>query len=153
MEVDSADKRSNGIKCRMFGGIRWTKERVRDVTRNENAFDAQINPGSREIGKIDPPFLFPLVGVRLENEMVNTIHLPEISLMILPVMLVRDFGIQTKEQREKRVLRVGRINVDWWLRYDGCHITKGDGGEGAIIKENSVRRGRCKRVVGGTAIR
>jgi hypothetical protein len=90
--------------------------------------------------------------VRLENETVNAIHLPEISLMILPVMLIRDFGIQTKERREKRVLRVGRSNVDRWLRYDGCHIAKGDGGGGAIIKENSVRRGRCKRVVRRTTI-
>ena len=47
MEVDSADKRSDGIECRLIGGICWTKERVRDVTRNKDAFDAQINPGSR----------------------------------------------------------------------------------------------------------
>jgi hypothetical protein len=65
-----------------------------------------------------------VVGMRLETETVNAICLVQIPLMILPVMLVRDFGIQTKKRREKRVLRVGRGNVNRWFRDDGCHIAK-----------------------------
>ncbi len=93
MEVDSTDERSDGVKSRLFRSIRRTEKRMRDVTRNENALDAEINPGSRQIEKVDPPFFFPLVGVRFENEMINPIHLSQISLMILTNMFVRDFGV------------------------------------------------------------
>ncbi len=72
---------------------------MRDVTRNENALDAEIDPGSRQIGKVDPPFFFPLVGVRFENETISPIRLSQISLMILSIMFVRDFGVQSKEWR------------------------------------------------------
>jgi hypothetical protein len=57
-------------------------------------------------------------------------------------MLVRDFGVQPKEGREKRVLRIGGTNVNRRFRNDGRHISKGDGGGGAIIKEYSVQRRR-----------
>ena len=138
MEVDSTDKRSNGVESRLFRRIRRMEKRMRDVTRNENALDAEINPGSRQIGKFDPPFFFPLVGVRFENETINPIRLSQISLMILSIMFVRDFGVQPKEWREKRVLRVGGINVNWRFRNNGCHITKRDGGGGTVIEEDSV---------------
>ena len=91
---------------------------MRDVTGDKNALDAKINPGSRQIWKIDPPFFFPLVGVRLENKMVNAIQLPQKPLMILSIMLVRDFGVQPKEGREKRILRIGGINVNRRFRND-----------------------------------
>jgi hypothetical protein len=55
---------------------------MRDVTRNKNSLDAKINPGSRQIWKIDPPFFFPLVGMRLEDKTVNAIQLPQKPLMI-----------------------------------------------------------------------
>ena len=122
---------------------------MRDVTGDKNALDAKINPSSRQIWKIDPPFFFPLVGVRLENKTVNAIRLPQKPLMILAIMLVRDFGVQPKEGREKRILRIGGINVNRRFRNDGRHITKRDGGGGAIIKEDDVRRRRIRRIVGG----
>jgi hypothetical protein len=115
---------------------------VRDVTGDKNTLDAKINPGSGQIWKIDPPIFFPLVGMRLENETGNAVGLPQKPLMILSIMFVRDFGVQPKEGREKRILRIGGINVNRRFRNDGRHIAKRDGGGGAIIKEVDVRRGR-----------
>ena len=66
----------------------------------------------REVRKIDPPFFFAFVGMRLEDKRVDAIHFSQKSLMILPIMLICDFGVQPKERREKRVLRVGGINVN-----------------------------------------
>ncbi len=122
---------------------------MRDVTGDKNALDAKINPGSRQIWKIDPPFFFSLVGVRLENKTENAIGLPQKPLKILSIMLVRDFGVQPKEGREKRILRIGGINVNRRFRDDGHHIAKRDGGGGAIIKEDGVQRRRIRRIVGG----
>ena len=93
MEVDRTDKRSDGIKSRLVSRISRTEKRMRDVTRNENALDTEIDPGSRQIWKVDPPFFFPLVGVRFENEAINPIQLSQITLMILTIMFVRDFGV------------------------------------------------------------
>ena len=75
MEVDGTDERSDGVKSRLFRRIRRTEKRMREVTRNKNALDAEIDPGSRQIGKVDPPFFFPFVGVRYENETINPIRL------------------------------------------------------------------------------
>jgi hypothetical protein len=136
MEVDSTDKRSNGVKSRLIWRMWRTKKGLRDVTGDKNVLGAKINPSSRQIWKIDPPFFFPLVGVRLENKMVNTIWLPQKPIMILAIMLVRDFGVQPKEGREKRILKIKGINVNRRFRNDGRHITKRDGGGGAIIKKD-----------------
>ncbi len=65
MEVDGADKRGNLIKCRLLRGKCWSKERVRDMTGNKNALNAQIDPVGGEVRKIDPSFFFALVGMRL----------------------------------------------------------------------------------------
>ena len=75
------------------------EKRMRDATRNENALNAEINPGSMQIGKVDPQFFFPLVGMRFENKTINPIRLSQISLMILSIMFVHDFGVQPKEWR------------------------------------------------------
>jgi len=45
--------------------------------------------------------------MRLEDIPVDAIPFSQKSLMILPIMLICDFGVQSKERREKRVLRVG----------------------------------------------
>ena len=93
MEVDSADKRGNWIKCRLLRGRCWSKERTRDMTRNKNALNAQMDPVGVEGRKIDPPFFFALVGMRLEDKWVDTIPFPEKSLMILAIMFVCDLGV------------------------------------------------------------
>ena len=152
MEVDSTDKRGNWIKCRLLRGRCGSKERTRDMTGNKNALNAQLNPVSGEVRRIDPLFFFALVGMRLEDKPVDAIPLPEKSLMILPIMLVCDLGVQPKERGEKRVLRVGGINVNWRFRYDGRHILKRDGSGGPVIKENSVRRRRSGGVGGGRSV-
>ena len=93
MEVDSTDKRGNWIKCRLLRGRYWLKERTRDMTENKNALNTQIDPVGGEVRKIDPPFFFALVGMRLEDKSVDTIPLLEKSLMILPIMFVCDLGV------------------------------------------------------------
>jgi hypothetical protein len=93
MKVDGADKRGNWIKCILLWGRWWSKERTRDITWNKNALNAEINPVGREVRKIDPPFFFALVGMRLEDKPVNAVPLSQKSLMILPIMLVCDFGV------------------------------------------------------------
>ena len=119
------------------------------MTCDKNALNAKINPGIRQIWKIDPPIFFPLIGMGLENETENAVGLPQKPFMILSIMFVRDFGVQPKEGREKRILRIGGINVNRRFRNDGRHITKRDGGGGAIIKEDGVRRRRIQRIVSG----
>ena len=47
MEVDSADKRGDGIKRGLVSGVQRSKERVRDVTRNKNALNTEIDPCGR----------------------------------------------------------------------------------------------------------
>ena len=99
MEVDGTDERSDGVQSRLFRRICWMEKKMRDVTKNENALDTEINLGSMQIGKVDPPFFFPLVGMRFENKTINPIRLSQISLMISSIMFVHDFGVQTKEWR------------------------------------------------------
>jgi len=73
--------------------------------------------------------------------------------MIYPIMLMCYFGVQPKERREKRVLRVGGINVNRRFRYNGRQISKRDRSGGPAIKEYSVRRRRSGGVGGGRSIR
>jgi hypothetical protein len=87
--------------------------------------------------------------MRLEDKPVDTIPFSQKSLTILLIMLICDFGVQPKERREKRVLRVGGINVNWRFRYDGCHILKRDGSGSTVIEEYSVRRRRSGGVGSG----
>ena len=93
VEVDSADKRDNWIKCRLLRGRCWFMERTRNMTGDKNALNAQIDPVGGEVRKIDPPFFFALVVMRLEDKPEDTIPLPEKSLMILPIMFVCDLGV------------------------------------------------------------
>ena len=47
MEVDGAEKRGDRIKRGVVRGSRRSKERVRDVTRNKNALNTEIDPSGR----------------------------------------------------------------------------------------------------------
>jgi len=71
--------------------------------------------------------------MRLEDKPVDTIPFTQKTLMIYPIMLICDFGVQPKERREKRVVR---------------HISKRDR-SGGVIKEYSVRRRRSGGVGSG----
>jgi hypothetical protein len=91
--------------------------------------------------------------MRLEDKPEDAISFSQKSLLILPIILVCDLGVQPKERGEKRVLRVGGINVNWRFRYDWHHISKRDGSGGTVIKEYSVRRRRSGGVGGGRSVR
>ncbi len=45
---------------------------VGNVTRNQNAFNTQIDPGKRQMGKVDAPIFFALVDVQLKHKAVDT---------------------------------------------------------------------------------
>jgi hypothetical protein len=99
MEVDGADKRGDRIKRGLLRGGRGSKERVRDMTRNKNALNTEIDPCGRYVRKINPPFFFAFVGMRFEDKPVNILPLAQKAFVILPVMLISDLGIQPKEWR------------------------------------------------------
>jgi len=90
--------------------------------------------------------------MRLEDIPVDAIPFTQETLMIYPIMLICDFGVQPKERREKRVLRVRGINVNRRFRYNGCHISKRDRSGGTVIKEYSVQRRRSGGVGSGRSV-
>lgn len=68
MEIDRANERSDGISSGRTGRGWGSKEGVGNVSRDENAFDAQINPCSGKIGKRHAPVFLAFVDVRLEQK-------------------------------------------------------------------------------------
>ncbi len=72
---------------------------MRDMTRDEDAFKAEIDPGRTKVGEGNPPVFLPFIDVRLETEPVNPIVLAQETFMILAVMLIGDPGVETEEGR------------------------------------------------------
>ncbi len=75
MEVDGADKRGHRIKRGLVRGGRRSKERMRDMTRNKNALNTEIDPCGGQVRKINTPFFFVFVGMRFEDKPVNALPL------------------------------------------------------------------------------
>ena len=73
MKIDSANKGGNWIERRLSRRGRGSKERVRNMARDQEAFDTQINPSGREIREVDPPFFLAFISVRLETKTINTV--------------------------------------------------------------------------------
>ena len=66
------------------------------MTRDKNTLDTHINPGDRQIGKIDPPVFFAFIDMRLENETENAIAFPKVAVMVfLTIMSVRNLGVES----------------------------------------------------------
>ena len=99
-----------------------------------------------------PPFFLVFIGMGFEDEMVNVVRLSQEPFLILPIMFIRDFGIQPPKRREKRVLRVIAIDVDGRFRNDRNHITEGDGSGSTVIERNCVRKVRCGEAAGGRIV-
>ncbi len=78
MEIDRTNERSDWISSGRTGRGWGSKEGVGNVSRDENAFDAQINPCSGKIGKRYAPVFLAFVDVRLERKTVDAIPLTEI---------------------------------------------------------------------------
>ena len=64
------------------------------MSRDKNTFDTYINPGDRQIRKIDPPVFVAFIDVRFENETENATAFPEVAFMVLIVMFVRNLGVE-----------------------------------------------------------
>ena len=101
VQVDRTDKRGNGIKCRLLRGCRRLEESVRDMPRDKNSLDTHINPCDRQIGKVNPPVFFSFIDMRFENKTENAIPLAEVSFVVLSLMFVRYFGVESQEGRKE----------------------------------------------------
>jgi hypothetical protein len=101
MQVDRTDKRGNGIKRRLLRRCRRAEESVRDMPRDKNSLDTHINPCDRQIGKVDPPVFFSFIDMRFENKTENAIPFAEVSFVVLSLMFVRYFGVESQEGRKE----------------------------------------------------
>ena len=101
MQIDCTDKRSNGIKCRLLRRCRRAEESVRDMPRDKNSLDTHINPCDRQIGKVNPPVFFSFIDMRFENKMENAIPFAEVSFVVLSLMFVHYFGVESQEGRKE----------------------------------------------------
>jgi len=73
--------------------------------------------------------------------------LTEIPFVILPVMLICNFGVELKERRQKSRNTVGRSGFERWGRDKIRHLGEGDSSHRAIIKQYRVWE--VQRVFGG----
>jgi hypothetical protein len=73
MQIDSTDERGHRIKCRLLRRCRRAEESVRDMPRDQNAFDTHINPFDWQIWKVNPPVFFAFIDMRFENKTENAI--------------------------------------------------------------------------------
>ncbi len=112
MEIDRTNKQSDWIKSGRTGRGWGTKEGVGNVSRDENAFDAQINPCSGKIGKRHAPVFLAFVDVRLVRKTVDAIPLTEIPFMVLTLVLVRDARVELEKWREEKVRRIAGRGSD-----------------------------------------
>ncbi len=101
MQVNCTDKRSDRIKGGWHRGINRAEESVRNMARNKGTLDAHIDPSNQQVGEVNPPVFFAFVDVGLKNKTVDPILLPEIPLVVLTIMFISDFGVETKEGRKE----------------------------------------------------
>jgi hypothetical protein len=73
--------------------------------------------------------------------------LTKIALVILPVMLICNFGVQLKERRQKSRNTGGRSGNERWGRDKIRHLGERDSSRHAIIEQYHVRE--VRQVVGG----
>ena len=90
MEINRTNERSNGVKGRRDWRGRRTKEGVSNMTGDENAFDAQIDPGRGQIRQRNAPVFLAFVDVRFERKTIDPIGQTEVTLVVLALMLVGD---------------------------------------------------------------
>ena len=75
-QVNHTDERSNGIKRRLLRRSRRTEESVWDMTRDKNTLDTHINPGDRQIGKVNPPVSLCLLMWDLRTKQKTPLPFP-----------------------------------------------------------------------------
>jgi hypothetical protein len=101
MQIDRTDERGNGIKCRLLRRCRRAEESVRDMPRDKNSLNTHINPCDWQIGKVNPPVFFAFIDMRFENKTENAILFAEVSFVVLFIMFVRYFGVESQEGRKE----------------------------------------------------
>ena len=75
------------------------------MTRLENALDAELKPRCREIVTREALFLTFAIGMMLENKPIDVIMFAEVTLVVLPLVLVGNLLVELKERWKKGVGR------------------------------------------------
>jgi hypothetical protein len=101
MQVDRTDKGGNGIKRRLLRRCRRAEESVRDMPWDKNSFNTHINPCDRQIRKVDSPVFVSFIDMRFENETENAISFAEVSFVVLTLMFICYFGVESQEGRKE----------------------------------------------------
>jgi hypothetical protein len=65
------------------------------MSREKNTLNTHINPSDRQVGKVNPPVFFVFINVRLQNEPESAIAFPKVAFMILTIMFVSYFGVES----------------------------------------------------------
>jgi hypothetical protein len=86
----------------------------------------QIHPSSWKVRRRDTPILLSVVDMRFGNKTIDSIALPQETLMILTFMFKGDPGIQPEKRRQERSSGVRVINIDRGRRNDTSHLLKRD---------------------------
>ncbi len=110
------------------------------MTRDENAFDAQINPYSGKIGKRHAPVFLAFVDVRLERKTVDAIPLTEIPFMVLTLVLVRDARVELEKWREEGVRGIAGRGSERRRRNQTGHLLQWNRCCRTVIEENGIRQ-------------
>ncbi len=69
------------------------------MPRDENSLYARVNPSCGEVGEGGTPNFFTFVDMGFENEPIDAILDAKVTFMILPIMLLGDLRVETKEWR------------------------------------------------------
>jgi hypothetical protein len=60
------------------------------MPRNQDTFNAEIDPLHDQIWLVNAPAFFLLVDVGFEQKSIITVALCEVAFVVLPVMLIHD---------------------------------------------------------------
>jgi hypothetical protein len=71
------------------------------VPRDKNTLDTHVNPGDGQIRKVNPPIFLAFIDMRFVNESENSIAFAKVTFMVLTVVFVCYFRVETQEGRKK----------------------------------------------------
>jgi hypothetical protein len=84
----------------LLRGSRISKKGMWDMPRDENSLHAHVKPSCCvKVGEGGTPIFFMFVKMRFENEPMDAILDTKVTFMIMPIMLIGDLRVKTKEWR------------------------------------------------------
>ncbi len=107
---------------------------MRDVPRHQYPLNTKIYPSRGEMGQRFTPIFLTLVHVRFEGETIHPILNPNVSLVILALMLVGDLRVEVEKMGEERIRTVRRRRDGERWRDEAGHFRKRDRVSRAIVE-------------------